>query len=102
MHGLISEGKSWYNSDMTIKKIKTVKMAPKPSEPSESAADGASAGGAAIADRFKLDLQDPAEKKSSSGGIAATIAGIAGFIALGVAGILTFVIYQHWEFLKGA
>lgn len=84
---------------MTIKKFKT---APKPTVSAEPAADGAPAGGAAIADRFKLDLQDPAEKKASSGGIAATIAGIAGFIALGVAGILTFVIYQHWEFLKGA
>ena len=93
---MISDGKSWYNSSMTIKKIKT---APKPAEPS---ADPAPVGGAAIADRFKLDLQDPSEKKSSSGGVAATIAAVAGFIALGVAGILTFVIYQHWEFLKGA
>ena len=81
---------------MTIKKIKT---APKPAEPS---ADAAPAGGAAIADRFKLDLQDPSEKKSSSGGVAATIAAVAGFVALGIAGILTFIIYQHWEFLKGA
>ena len=96
MSCLILDGESWYNSSMTIKKIKT---APKPAEP---AADAAPVSGTAIADRFRLDIQDPSEKKSSSGGIAATIAGIAGFIALGVAGILTFVIYQHWEFLKGA
>jgi len=83
---------------MTIKKLK---IAPKPTASAEPAADGAPAGGAAIADRFKLDLQDPSEKKSS-GGVAATIAAVAGFIALGVAGILTFIIYQHWEFLKGA
>ena len=81
---------------MTIKKIKT---APKPEEPT---ADVAPVGSAAIADRFKLDLQDPSEKKSSSGGVAGTIAAVAGFLALGVAGILTFIIYQHWEFLKGA
>ncbi len=99
---MISEGESWYNSNMTIKKLKTVKLAPKPLESSEPVADAAPAGGAAIADRFKLDLQDPAEKKSSSGGVAATIAAVAGFVALGVAGILTFIIYQHWEFLKGA
>lgn len=95
---MISDGESWYNSAMTIKKLKTV-----PLKPAEPAADAAPAGGAAIADRFKLDLQDPSEKKaSSSGGVAGTIAAVAGFIALGVAGILTFVIYQHWEFLKGA
>ena len=81
---------------MTIKKIKT---APKSEEPT---ADVAPVGGAAIADRFKLDLQDPSEKKSSSGGVSGTIAAVAGFLALGVAGILTFIIYQHWEFLKGA
>ena len=31
-----------------------------------------------------------------------TVAAVAGLIALAVAGILTFVIYQHWEALKGA
>ena len=30
------------------------------------------------------------------------VAAVAGLIALAVAGILTFVIYQHWEALKGA
>ena len=82
---------------MTIKKLKTV-----PLKPVDPAADSAPAGGAAIADRFKLDLQDPSQKKASSDGVAGTIAAVAGFVALGVAGILTFIIYQHWEFLKGA
>ena len=36
------------------------------------------------------------------GGVAATIAMVAGLAALAVVGVLTFVIYQHWEFLKGA
>ena len=34
--------------------------------------------------------------------ILAGLAVVAGLIALAVAGILTFIIYQHWEFLKGA
>ena len=60
-------------------------------------------GGATIADRFKLDIQDPTAKpKSSGGGKSALFALIAGVLALGVAGILTFIIYQHWEFLKAA
>ena len=79
---------------MTIKKPITA--------PQQDAPTGATAaGGAAIADRFKLDLQDPNAKKSS-GGVGTTIALVAGLVALAVAGVLTFIIYQHWEFLKGA
>ena len=79
---------------MTIKKPITA--------PQQDAPTGATAvGGAAIADRFKLDLQDPNAGKSS-GGVGTTIALVAGLVALAVAGVLTFVIYQHWEFLKGA
>lgn len=58
------------------------------------------AGGAAIADRFKLDTPDP--KANSAVGKATTAAVIAGTVALIIAGILTFVLYQHWEFLRGA
>ena len=83
---------------MTIKKpMKTPKLA---AEPTEAASAGG--GSAVLADRFKLDLQDPNAKRGSSGGAAATVAAVAGLIALAVAGILTFVIYQHWEALKGA
>ena len=94
---MISASESWYNVCMTIKKplSKTAVAAPE-------AGSSPATGNAAIADRFKLDLQDPAAKKGSSGGAAATVAAIAGFIALIVAGVLTFVIYQHWEFLQGA
>ena len=82
---------------MTIKKpMKAPKLA---AEPAEAAPTG---GSAVLADRFKLDLQDPNAKRGSSGGAAATVAAVAGLIALAVAGILTFVIYQHWEALKGA
>ena len=59
------------------------------------------AGGATIADRFKLDLQDPSAKKQSAG--AGTMAAvIAALLALAVSGILTFILYQHWEFLQSA
>ena len=82
---------------MTIKKPLT-----KPKSAVTEEGSSPAAGGAAIADRFKLDLQDPSAKKGSSGGKAAAAAAIAGFIALIVAGVLTFIIYQHWEFLRGA
>lgn len=60
---------------------------------------------AAIADRFKLDSPDPksAKKKGGAGSATSTMTSIAFFAALAglaIAGILTLVIYQHWEFLK--
>ena len=80
---------------MTIKKPVTKPAAAKPA---------AAAGGATIADRFKLDTPEP-KKAKASGSInstAATIALAAGLAALAVAGILTFIMYQHWDFLQGA
>ena len=77
--------------------MKAPKLAP---EPAGSAPAGG--GSAVLADRFKLDLQDPNSRRGSSGGTAATVAAVAGLIALAVAGVLTVVIYQHWEALKGA
>ena len=60
----------------------------------------AAPGGATIADRFKLDLQDPNAKKAKTG--VGTIIGLAGaLLALAVSGVLTFVLYQHLEFLQG-
>ena len=81
---------------MTIKK--PMKAQKPTAEPAEAAP---SSGSAVLADRFKLDLQDPNAKRGSAGP-ATTVAAVAGLIALAVAGILTFVIYQHWEALKGA
>ena len=40
-----------------------------------------------------------AKKGGSVSKTAATIALVVGFISLAVAGILTFVLYQHWDFL---
>ena len=75
----------------------------KPMKAAAPAADTAAtaAGGATIADRFKLDMTEP-EKKPAASSTATTVAGIAGLIALVVAGILTYILYQHWEFLMPA
>ncbi len=79
----------------------TIKMSKKSpaSETTETAAAPAP-GGATIADRFKLDAPSAAAPKPA--GKSALMALIAGLLALAVAGILAFVIYQHWEFLKAA
>jgi hypothetical protein len=83
---------------MTIKKLKPVKPADAADVPAMPAT-----GGATIADRFKLDLPDPNEAKARMvNKKATTVAFVVALIALGVAGVLTFVLYQHWEFLKGA
>ncbi len=88
---------------MTIKKNMTVKRPTLGAAAPASAEAAANSGAATIADRFKLDAPDPKSlKKSSSGGPATMAAVIAAVIALIVSGILTFVMYQHWEFLKGA
>ena len=86
---------------MTIKKLKTVKAA-RPG--AGTGADGAAApatGGATIAERFKLDMQEtkPGATVSKK---AAAVALTGALIALCVAGVLVFMLYRHWEFLKGA
>lgn len=57
-------------------------------------------GGAAIADRFRLDA--PVENKSAVGGPALVAAFCAGLLALGVAGYLTYVLWEHWKYLMPA
>lgn len=62
-------------------------------------------GGAAIADRFRLDTPAPAAKASTSeaaGGISVKIACVAALIALGAVAGLVYTLWQHWEFLKAA
>lgn len=81
---------------MTIKK--PMKTTAKPMK----AAAPAAGGGAAISNRFKLDMSEPAKKPAAVSGPAATAAGIAGIVALIVAGILTYILYQHWDFLMPA
>ena len=86
---LIESRVSWYNTGMKIKK-----------PISEMAPVAAATGGATIADRFKLDLTNPADVKAASVSKSATTAAfIAGLVALAVTGLLTFILFQHWSFL---
>ena len=63
-----------------------------------AAAQPAQVGGATIANRLKLDASDGAAQAAQAGK-ATTAAVIAGLVALAVAGVLTYVLYQHWDFL---
>lgn len=60
----------------------------------------ASTGGATIADRFKLEPTAPAKAKGSVSKSAALAALVAALAGLALSGILTYVLYQHLEFLK--
>ena len=82
---------------MTIKKLKTAKSDAAPAAPSAEAA--APTGSATIADRFKLDVPDANAKKGAVGKKAAAAALTAALLALAVTGVLTFVLFQHWDFL---
>ena len=66
--------------------------------PNQGAPAGAT-GGATIADRFKLEPTTPQKEGATVGKKGTMWALIAGVASLAVAGILTFVLYQHWEFL---
>ncbi len=80
----------WYNIGMKIKKPVPAANAAAPST-----------GGATIADRFRLDLTNPDDVKAATVGKNATVAAfVAGLVALGVAGLLTFILFQHWSFLQ--
>ncbi|MBO4448637.1 MAG: hypothetical protein J5807_04030 [Kiritimatiellae bacterium] len=76
-------------------KIKKTKMMKTP------ASEGA--GGAAIADRFKLDPVDTtAPRNGYISKKAATTALVFGLIAFVITVSLTVMIYKHWEFLMPA
>ena len=76
-------------------KIKKTKMMKTP------ASEGA--GGAAIADRFKLDPVDTtAPRNGYISKKAATTALVFGLIAVVITVSLTVMIYKHWEFLMPA
>lgn len=75
---------------MKIKKSKTMTVHP-------------SSGGAAIADRFRLDATPgPSAKNGTISRKAAQAALIAGFVCLALAGILTYMLYDHWSYLMRA
>ena len=59
-------------------------------------------GGAAISERLKLDDASSRPVGNMVGKKGATCALIFGCIALAVAGILTYTLYKHWEYLMPA
>jgi uncharacterized protein involved in exopolysaccharide biosynthesis len=67
--------------------------------PSQGAPAGATTGGATIADRFKLEPTTPQKDVATVGKKGTLWALLAGVASLAVAGILTFLLYQHWEYL---
>ena len=63
----------------------------------------AASGGAAIADRFRLDpVSVPANNSGTVNRKAATAALVFGLVALVLTIVLTVTIYKHWEFLRFA
>ena len=69
-------------------------MRPKNAAPGPNAG---APGGATIADRFKLDA--PVQKQAPKGTTAVFICAL---IALGVVGVLAYMLWKHWEFLMPA
>lgn len=83
---------------MTIKKRPSA-----PGAPVAASAGSAAPSRAAISDRFKLEtLGTGAEKPAVVGRTPALVALIAGLLALTVSGLLTFILWKHWEFLMPA
>ncbi len=75
---------------MKIKKPITVKA---------QGGGAAAPGGAAIADRFRLDAA-PAKKGATVNAKAAAFAFSAGALSLALLGLLVYMMYTHVEYLK--
>lgn len=59
-------------------------------------------GGAAIADRFRLDAPAPKAKPVAASGVSVKAALGAAGVAILVAGVLAYTLWKHWEFLMPA
>ena len=58
-------------------------------------------GGAVIADRFKLDVDDGAPKGPAGvGKVGATFALIGSLAAIAALGLIAWLLYQNWELIK--
>ena len=58
-------------------------------------------GGAVIADRFKLDLDDGASKGPAGvGKVGAMCALIGSLASIAALGIVAWLLYQNWELIK--
>lgn len=77
---------------------------PLPSGGATTPAAPTSAGGAAIADRFKLEpIENTPKKGGGTIGKTEVVIGLVGAVlALAVAGMLVYTLYTHWEALMRA
>jgi hypothetical protein len=67
----------------------------------KTASSAPAVGGATIADRFKLDADEP-QKKAGPAAKSTAAAFYTALAALVTIGVLTFILYKHWEFLMPA
>lgn len=73
----------------------------KSDEGAETPAPAAPTGGAVIADRFKLDVDDGASNGPAGvGKVGATCALIGSLAAIAALGIVAWLIFQNWELVK--
>ena len=72
----------------------------KSDEGAETPAPAAPTGGAVIADRFKLDVDDGAKGPPGVGKVGATCALIGSLAAIAALGIVAWLIFQNWELVK--
>ena len=66
----------------------------------DTSAPAAPTGGAVIADRFKLDVDDGAKGPAGVGKVGATCALIGSLAAIAALGIVAWLIFQNWELVK--
>ena len=86
--------------------LKCAKLIPamklkKSDEGAETPAPAAPTGGAVIADRFKLDVDDGASNGPAGvSKVGATCALIGSLAAIAALGIVAWLIFQNWELVK--
>ena len=66
----------------------------------DTSAPAAPTGGAVIADRFKLDVDDGAKGPAGVGKVGATCALIGSLAAIAALGVVAWLIFQNWELVK--
>lgn len=71
----------------------------KRSQEPETIAPAPGAGRAAIADRFKLDMDAP-QDPNAVGKTAATVALVASLLTIALMGVVTWLMYMNWELIR--
>ena len=70
------------------------------SDDQTTAATAAPAGGAVIADRFKLDMDPNAGKPDGVGKTSALIALLGSLAAIAMLGVVAGLMYLNWDMIK--